>query len=446
MERLNKKTHVYLIAILAVLVFASRLPFLGQGFGSYPDAWRVANTARSIALTHQYSYSRPPGHPLQELFYALIWNASPTVYNAVTALFSVGVFIVFALILDRIDRKKSIMGALALVFIPVVYIASVNALDFIWALFFILLSFYLALENKFAAAGILLGLAIGCRITSAAMILPVGVLAYVQSAKWVRSWVTYSAWALGVGLITFIPVIYTYQLSFLWFPEHGYLPILTVLKKASVNVFGFLGTLAIIIFAALIIIKHRQVRHLLKARDAVFLASCAAVFVYLVMFIRLPHQPTYLIPAIPFVIIMMSKILDGRLFTGLCVVFIASSFFLTLNQRRLTLPGPILDERQARINSIHFSDSVLKRSAQLSPGSVVVAGYYFPQLTWYLDRDPLADVQFPYLLSQVDLENIVKNPAGKLFYLPGIDLFEERTNGINLSDYGAQPLFPGGVP
>jgi hypothetical protein len=442
------KKHSYLLVtiILAVVVLISRLPFLSQGFGSYPDAWRVANTARNIALTHQYTYSRPPGHPLQELFYSLIWNASPTVYNAVTALFSVGVLIIFALILAKIDRKKSIIGAMALVFIPVVYIASVNALDFIWALFFILASFYLAMENKFALAGIVLGLAIGCRITSAAMVVPVGVLAYYQSARWVRSWVAYSAWALGVGLITFIPVINAYKLSFFTFPEHGYPPILTVLKNASVDVFGFPGMLALIIFTCLIILKRRDVQRLFEVRDPVFLASLAAGLVFLIMFIRLPHQATYLIPAIPFVIILMSKLLDHRMFTVLCVLFILSSFIFTLNQRRFTLAGPILNERQSRIIAVNFYQDVLKRSGQLSPGSVVVTGYFLPHIEWYLDRYPIAGVEFPYLLSQADLEQILKNPSSKLYYLPGIDQFEESINGISFSAYGAQPLVPGNRP
>jgi hypothetical protein len=175
-HHLVRISHYYQVIILTFVVFLSRVPFLGDGFGTNPDGWRVADAARIIALSGHYSYSRPPGHPFQELFYSLIWDASPTMFNLITAMLSVGVFIFFYLSLAKLNFKKSLLGALALVFIPVVYINSTNSMDFIWALFFILGSFYFALDLKLALAGIFLGLAIGCRITSAAMMIPIGLL------------------------------------------------------------------------------------------------------------------------------------------------------------------------------------------------------------------------------------------------------------------------------
>jgi hypothetical protein len=95
-------SHCYQVIILTFVVFLSRVPFLGYGFGNNPDGWRVANAARSIAFSGNYSFSRPPGHPFQELFYSLMWDASPTMFNVITAMFSVGVFIFFYLSLAKL--------------------------------------------------------------------------------------------------------------------------------------------------------------------------------------------------------------------------------------------------------------------------------------------------------------------------------------------------------
>ncbi len=133
-----RRTLIFQVVLLAVVVFLSRVPFLRNGLGTDPDAWRVANTARSIALSGMYSYSRPPGYPFQEIFYSLMWNASPILFNAVSAIFSVVAFVFFALILSRINCRRPIFGAMALVFIPVVFINSTTSMDYVWALAFIL--------------------------------------------------------------------------------------------------------------------------------------------------------------------------------------------------------------------------------------------------------------------------------------------------------------------
>src|SRR3972149_13933 len=67
-------------AILAVVFFALRAPFVGYGHGTDPDAWRVALTAPHLLDTGQYLPSRLPGNPLHELALTLFipggWGAT----------------------------------------------------------------------------------------------------------------------------------------------------------------------------------------------------------------------------------------------------------------------------------------------------------------------------------------------------------------------------------
>jgi len=202
-----------------------------------------------------------------------MWDASPILFNTISAIFSAGVFIFFTLSLAKINCSKSLLGAFALVFIPVVYINSTTSIDYIWALFFVLGSFYFALDHKFILAGVFLGLAIGCRLTSAAMIVPIGILAYYQTTSRTKSILTFLAWTFIVGSIVFIPVIYVYKATFITFYEHEYPFYLTIIKKASIGSWGFLGSIAIIISGIFVLFKFREIKRLIQARDPGFLAN-----------------------------------------------------------------------------------------------------------------------------------------------------------------------------
>jgi len=437
-----RRTLIFQVVLLAVVVFLSRVPFLRNGLGTDPDAWRVANTARSIALSGMYSYSRPPGYPFQEIFYSLMWNASPILFNAVSAIFSVVAFVFFALILSRINCRRPIFGALALVFIPVVFINSATSMDYVWALAFILGSFYFALDHKYVLAGVFLGLAIGCRLTSAGMILPVSILVYYQSTSRAKSIRTFLAWTIITGVALYIPVIHSYKLDFLTFYEHGYPFYLTIIKQTSLGVWGVLGSLAMLASAILLGVKFKEIKELFQARDPIFLASATAVAIYALIYIRLPHEAGYLIPALPFLLVILCKVGGARWFAGVCTVLIISPMFLHLDNRQLSWSGPIFQDRLSRIQSMQFTAEVLYQAAQVKENSVVLAGYYLPELEWHLYKNPREHVKFIYLATREQLIEL-RQQGRQIYTLPQIDNYNSDIYGVNPSDFGGVQLWPG---
>src|SRR5579875_145893 len=54
-------------ALLAVVYVLSRLPWVGLGYGSDPDAWRVAMSARYLLQHASYLPSRLPGYPVHDI-------------------------------------------------------------------------------------------------------------------------------------------------------------------------------------------------------------------------------------------------------------------------------------------------------------------------------------------------------------------------------------------
>jgi hypothetical protein len=204
---------------IASIVFLSRVPFLGLGYGTQPDAWRIALTARSIATTGEYSASRLPGYPLQEIVSSLIWQGGPWALNGITALFSGIGTAFFALCLKELGSKTYILGSFALAFIPIVYINSTTSLDNVWALAFILGALYFVLVRRSVVAGVFLGVAIGCRITSGAMIFPLGLLILQRESRKdaLRQILIFSLGAGLIGVAAFTPVFMRYGWNFLPF-------------------------------------------------------------------------------------------------------------------------------------------------------------------------------------------------------------------------------------
>ncbi|MGH2568882.1 MAG: hypothetical protein ACRDGA_11125 [Bacteroidota bacterium] len=175
------QNDVVLFVLLTATVFLTRLPLLDAGYGSDPDAWRVVLVARSLTTTGEYTVSRFPGFPVHELTASLFWNAGPAVLNGITAFFSALGVAWFGLVLKSLGYKQYWLGSFALAFTVVLFINSTVTLDYLWALHFILASFYCVGRDKPLVGGLLLGLAIGCRVTSVLMVVPL--LYYLNSVS-----------------------------------------------------------------------------------------------------------------------------------------------------------------------------------------------------------------------------------------------------------------------
>src|SRR6185437_11799245 len=116
--------------------------------------------------------SRLPGYPIPELSYAALVNGGWIATNALTVFVSlVGVWF-FARIVHELEMPNPALLVAGFAFTPLLWINSMNTMDYTWALTFILGSYYFLLLDNDLAAGIFLGLAVGSRLPSAAMLVP----------------------------------------------------------------------------------------------------------------------------------------------------------------------------------------------------------------------------------------------------------------------------------
>jgi hypothetical protein len=446
--------------VIAGLVLLLRLPFLTPGYGIDPDAWRIAADGRAIAETGAYASSRAPGNPIPELAAALLWRGGPLALNGVTALFSAVAVAIFALTLRRLGVRDAMLGALALGFTPVIAVNSANAMDYVWALAFLLIAHDAALRGRAIEAGVLLGLAAGCRITSL-LIAPALIVILIdrelgpaRASRAIRFVLTLAV----ISFAAFLPALITYGPRFLHAYGSGYPPPLYVLKNATVDVWGLIGCAALGIAAGAALARRATPAMPRVSRTWVF-AWVLAVALELAAFLALPHQAEYLIPVVPFVLLLAACALTPRVFRVLALALIASSLALKaselgkpdspsvsaaavrLGSGRLVLDlrGPLLIEHDRRQRGVEYVDRVIARGATLPPGSVVSAYEWLPFLKVRLGGTRQGGVEYVHVLDRAEIDR--HRAAGDSLYdLPGAEDESVRINGIGLHALGSRPL------
>ncbi|MBU8933183.1 MAG: hypothetical protein KOO62_04170 [candidate division Zixibacteria bacterium] len=429
------------IALISLIIFSSRIPFLTPGYGNDPDAWRVIEAARNIAQGGQYAVSRFPGNPVHEFACALLWDAEPFVLNGLTALLSVIGIILFMKIAQYHRCKDYLLAGIALAFIPVFYINSVNLMDYLWGLVFVLSSYYLVLRGYSGFAGIFLGLAVGCRITMGIMVIPLMVLQYyhgIPSRRFYRI-ILFTILTSITSILCFLPSIDSYGLGFFRFYDTSYPELSQIISVATVGIFGRLGVIAILLafISMLFGIKRTRV-HFTNATASDRLNAVVwliVIILYLAAFLRLPHESAYLIPLLPFLMLVFAKLLRRSIFVIICILFISSSFVSF--GRTGIYEGDIFSDHDTRIENEEFVNKILQKVESINHKSVIVVGWWRPKLA----IRPLAlsnqIVEYIYDLEESEVEVYLKSDYD-ILYLPSIRDYNLRKCQFDLNRF--EPL------
>ncbi|MBI3502255.1 MAG: DUF2029 domain-containing protein [Bacteroidetes bacterium] len=446
---------------LALVVFLSRLPFLPAGFGAEEDSWLLPLTAKNIALGH-YEMSRAPGHPLHEIIYSWMWNAVPFWYNFLSAIASVAAVIFFALALRQLNFKHYLFASFAFAFTPIVFISSTYTIDYMLAMVFIMGSFYFIVKNNFWLAGIFLGIAIGFRLTSAAMLIPFCFLIGKNFKKiFVLTTVT-----LIVGLIAFLPVIKTYGLSFFTFSDQFPYPNLPkVFYKATIGVFGTIGILALIFYKSKILLKifSRKEKIIPESLSKLlFFSCCAVIIIYIIAYLLLPQKSAYLIPIIPFIILLFGYYLSSREFKIFCILLTMSSFLFSMNLTDSLrgaeyssaamkfqiagqeifldpLTGPVFSDYSKRLNKISFTEEVLQKTKTEQNKIVLICGWWYNELrVRSRNCEENQNVKLVFYIDKPAMEKYISE-GYKIYFLPEQDIYNDQFSQMNYTDSIAKP-------
>ena len=322
-------TQPLVFVALAIVYIASRAPFLTIGYGTDPDAWRVALTGYWLWDHQEFYPSRLPGYPIHELGSALVIKGGWVATNSLTVLISLLGLWFFAKIAARLELPNKAVIVIAYAFTPLLWINSMTTMDYMWSLSFVLGAYYFLLREDTGWAGLFLGLAAGCRLPALAMMIPFVVFLYRDDRRdEIRDFVT---WAVFVPIVAYTPIAWKYGFYFLNFYDSdvGYLNVLRLLGKDTLGLFGSMAVVLAILVSLPRLVKLPSD----FMRDKNVMVWILAIAIGLFAFLRLPHEAAYLLPVYPFGFFVLAKYFQRWVLTGAVAIVILAGFV------DLTSPG-----------------------------------------------------------------------------------------------------------
>jgi hypothetical protein len=386
-------------ATLCVLYIGSRVPWLDLGYGTDPDAWRVALTADYLWAEGDYIPSRLPGYPLHEFVTAGAIKGGWIWTNLSTVLVSLAGVYLFAWLARKLELPSRGALTLAFAFSPLLWINSASTMDYMWALTAILAAYLAVLYGAPTGAGIAIGAAAGFRLTSLFALLPFWLLLWRTGRRDEIRPVTLTAAAVTLGLYT--PVLMDYGLNFLNFYDQD-VPLEDFVRHLAKDGLGIIGSLALLIGLALSLPRLRAFPRDL-ARDPHVLAWTLVIAVFFVTYLRLPHEIAYLIPIFPFGFFLLGRYMHRAVLLGtLAVIVLSGAIDVTspdddagLDRSTFTSArigqGMLLSDMDTLENQREFAREVREFTLQhpeVAKPAVVMVGFIYPELVM-LYRDEL---------------------------------------------------------
>jgi hypothetical protein len=449
------------IFVLITIFAALRIPMLFLGFGLDPDAWRIANAAFDLRNHFIYHTSRFPGYPLPELVNALFIDFGWTATNSITMVLSLLSALTFAYLLKHGGFKNKGLLTVTYAFTPLLWINSTNTMDYMWALSFILFTWYFLVRSKYVTAGIMMGLAVGSRPPTILLLIPFLYLLISHRVDKKRT-VFFILACLLTAAMLFLPVYLKYGLAFL----HQYPPRTTLLQIGYQVIRNF-GLPSIIILLILLATSSKNCRTLMlkpQENDHFILLS---VITLLASFVIAPYHFEYLIPMIPFGLILISRIGKKTLLALFCCLSILHAIFAfgsvqyTETGRiriRAADYGAVYNNMTGRRRQLSFARDISQTEVEM--GSVVLVGHWLPIIA-YLGEDISStpgtkrmfdsnapqegvwnferDTWYRYLIDLDEL-NELQDAGHMLYYVTGIRDYTLEIYGYDLLSHGASRL------
>ena len=200
----------------------------------------------------------------------------------------------------------------------------------------------------------------------------------------------------------------------------------------------------------------------------VIAASVVVVALFTISYFRLPQKSGYMITIIPFVLILAGYYLNGKWFITLCCSLILSSFIFSVNltdklrgaeysklAMKLTvsgqeifidpISGPIFSDYSKRRQKERYVKSVFKIGSGLPEKAVVIAGWWYNEITVEDVREQencILDERIPQFVPYINEKQMrgFIDQGYKIYYLPEQDIYNNQMFGMKVTDQLASPF------
>ena len=435
-----KKIFVYSkekAAFLFFCIFSAALIVFPKGYGLDGDGWREILSGYKLFSEHIYEPSRFPGYPIPEFLSSLLWftkigSVFPGIFNFISVIFSVLAIYFYASILEffrKGDDNRIFLAVLAFGLNTLFFINSIVLMDYTWSLAFVLGAFYYILKGRNNISAILLAAAAGCRITAGIMIIPF-IFYFIQLYKNQNVSKLIVRYTLIFSLLLsaiYAPLIIHYGLKFLTYYESGYPTLSFVLGRATIRVWGIIGSIAVLsgfIIIILNIVLRRRDKNFTGVNTPILWTIVLSIVLIVLLYIKLPSEAGYLLPVVPFILILFYLILSKTFFQIICYSIILSSFFLNIDQFGFNLQGPIIINYYKRVQETKYLDKVIPAILRKEKKSVIICEAFLPKIELSLKLKNQAVPENIKLINTLSLDSLKRNYIDKhydIYYLRDIN-------------------------
>ena len=330
------------VFLLALLLY---LPLTFLGYGSDVDTFRVLDAGRNFVATADYVPSRRPGYLVHELStFALDRLGGSLAANLGTLFWAFVAAVCFRRILHRHHIPNENLLTLAFVIHPVFWYNATVTADYLWALGMLLAGFDLLERARFGWAGLALGLAVGCRISSAlaaGFLLLYAWMEYPGRRRQVMGGALFAAFLASLAYV--LPWDFAEWRPSFWEASTGSPELWPLAMRAgrflykNLYFWGLPAAFMGVIVLARLLRGPRSLRRLGSQR-LVWLCLLALLGLQ-ALFFRYPIEVEYLLPTLPFWLILAGLALPERRQVILLAVLIFSYNFVNLNLAKPDAPG-----------------------------------------------------------------------------------------------------------
>jgi len=427
------------ILLISFLILVSRIPFIYNSPGFDLDNWRVLWTGKYIHTHGRYIASRFPGYPVSEYIASFVYDVPYYIFNLITVIFSVLCSIIFFLILKKLRYKESLLAAITFSFIQTIVINSMVSMDYMWSLFFMLLATYAILENKFSVTGLLLGLMVVIRFTSICFIPAFFYLIYKMSNKKINVLIKLSFILFITIFVAFTPVFRTYGLNIfprlsIWkFEPKKIFSFLTLYN------FGFLGTITLGISIVIMIWSIvKKVKIDIQNHNPLKIFSVIIIFLNIIIIIRYPFENAYLIPMIPFLLLLIcvtweNKIMKRILFISLII----SPYLFHVSSMSFKLKGEVFVNEDLEDSMINYTRKLNDRIKNIDGKKLIILGNSFFVYQIMFQNNKFENTIFVNHPKESYVQDKIKNGYKVYFTSSAIENVNEFYN-YDIRTYGQQ--------
>lgn len=334
----------WVLLLVATLLYT---PFTFLGYGSDSDSYSVVRTGQYFVETLDYLPSRLPGYFVHETFvYFLNLLGGSLLSNLGTMGMALLMLTSFRTLCVRLQVSHPALLTSILMVHPFVWVSATSTIDYLWALGFAFLGFNFLYSKRYTAASIAMALAIGSRLSTVMVIGFFLVYAFI-SLKEERHSVFFTALAaFAIGLLLYIPA-----LDFLEWDISRWLVLSTgdsslwapVLRAGrflykNLMFWGLPAAVWLVILGIIAFFKQRDQQNFF--RNGLTWLCLSIIIGVEVIFYRIPIEMEYLLPLLPFVLILLGKRFPQQPKWLLVLLFLVLlSNFLWLNPARSITPN-----------------------------------------------------------------------------------------------------------